>query len=372
MHQKHADIARPSYGVFSRHEFAIIGTPCGVIQDLAQRLAQTLSSELHLGYVDADHSVAENQTPVLWERAYTDKIGFHRLDYKGTWNTHQYRMWFNDQDAVLVNGNHYKASRQIVVIDARKVDSLQRKLDRLSNVGLFLLDEGETSIWPFLCEHIQGWEDIPVLQLGDTEGIANWVSKQVVVPRLNGLVLAGGRSTRMGRDKGQLDFYGKPQREYMADLIAPFCEQVFLSVRMGQEVPSSHPLIEDSFAGLGPFGALLSAFRSDPDAAWLVVACDLPLLDRKTMNQLVSNRDTGKVATAFRSPVNGFPEPLIAIWEPKSYLHALAFLSQGYACPRKVLINADIHLLEAENAGALTNVNTPDDLAAVNEQLKGQ
>ena len=371
MHKKHADIARPEYGVFSRREFAIIGAPCGLIQDLAEKIAKAIGSDFRLGYVDADHSTGEgSSTHPCHDRVYTDKIGFHRLDFGGNWNTHQYRMWFNDQDLVLVNGNHFKASRQIVVVDPAKRDSLERKLSRLTDVGLFLLGKGETEIWPYLKSHVKGWEEIPVLSVEDTTGIAQWIQSCQQPPRLNGLVLAGGRSTRMGRDKGSLEFYGKPQREYMADMLQPYCKEVYLSVRPDQEVPSTHPLIADTFFGLGPFGALLSAFRSDPDAAWIVVACDLPLLGDSAIRQLVESRDARKVATAFRSPVNDFPEPLIAIWEPKAYLHALAFLSQGYSCPRKVLINSEIRLVEPNEPLALTNVNTPDELDEVTALMK--
>ena len=76
------------------------------------------------------------------------------------------------------------------------------------------------------------------------------------------------------------------------------------------------------------------------------------------------------MATAFRSPVNAFPEPLIAIWEPRSYPVLLQFLAQGYSCPRKVLINSPVELLEAPNPLALKNVNTPEELAEVRERLK--
>jgi molybdenum cofactor guanylyltransferase len=66
---------------------------------------------------------------------------------------------------------------------------------------------------------------------------------------------------------------------------------------------------------------------------------------------------------AFLNPTSEFPEPLISIWEPKSYQTALSFLGQGISCPRKVLINSDTHLITVSNPTALMNVNTPDELA---------
>ncbi|HNM25011.1 MAG TPA: NTP transferase domain-containing protein, partial [Saprospiraceae bacterium] len=132
--------------------------------------------------------------------------------------------------------------------------------------------------------------------------------------------------------------------------------------RAGQQIDSAVQVLTDTFADLGPYGAILSAFRSQPDAAWLVVACDLPLLDAETLRFLADNRAVGATATAFRSPHDDMPEPLIAIWEPKSYAQLLSFLAQGYSCPRKVLLNTDTRLLDAPRAAALTNVNTPEEL----------
>lgn len=161
----------------------------------------------------------------------------------------------------------------------------------------------------------------------------------------------------MGKDKGELDYHGKPQREFMADLLSQFCEETYVSVRGNQGVESEYELLEDTFVGLGPFGAIASAMRKNPNTAWLVVACDLPLLDEKTLQFLVENRNASKVATAIYNPETDFPEPLITIWEPRSYQVMLNFLTQGYSCPRKVLINSEIELLKVEDVKVLLNVN---------------
>jgi molybdopterin-guanine dinucleotide biosynthesis protein A len=120
---------------------------------------------------------------------------------------------------------------------------------------------------------------------------------------------------------------------------------------------------------LGPYGAILSAFREKPDSAWLVIACDLPLVDADVLQQLVANRNTASIATAYKSEVNEFPEPLITIWEPKSYPALLQFLAQGYSCPRKVLINSDVTLLQSPQTDALANVNTPKELERIKRIL---
>jgi molybdenum cofactor guanylyltransferase len=369
-HKKHSSLSRPALGQFHRHEWAFIGAPCGNIKKLAFALSEHLQDRCKIGYVDADHSGEQDPEPGLpagVQQVYTDKIGPHRLDFLGEWNQHHHRQWFNLQDLVLVNGNHFTAQRQIVFIDPRKEASLQKKLDRLTNVAALILAESQFDVYPFLQAHL-GEKQIPVFQENDVAGIASWLDAELKAQQapLFGLVLAGGKSLRMGQDKGAISYHGKPQREYLAELLASVCEKTFLSCRTEQaeEWQSNFPLIPDAFLGLGPFGAILSAFQQYPDAAWVVLACDLPHFGPKHLNQLVNGRNSSKVATSFRSPFDQFPEPLAAIWEPRAYPVLLQFLAQGYSCPRKPLINSDIALLEPEDPQSLDNVNLPEELEA--------
>lgn len=373
-HQKHAKLERPRLGQFGRNEFAIIGTPCGKIQQLARNLIRQCSDRFRMGYVDADHRKADD--PAMDPKSmltygahleYHDKIVHHRFDSQDNLNLHQHRIRFNSCDGILVNGNHFKADRQIVVIDPKKKESLSRKLDRLSNVVLILLDEGVEDIYDFLKTHLDYLADIPVMSLANVDRISGWLKGQLEerIPQVRGLVLAGGKSQRMGRDKGAIQYHGQPQREFMANEMASLGLDVHMSVRQDQvdAFQSGYTKLTDSFLGLGPFGAILSAFRKAPNAAWMVTACDLPMLDAGTLDYLYVNRDPSKLATAFNSPVNDFPEPLIAIWEPRAYPVLLEFLAQGYSCPRKVLINSDVHLIDAPDPNALQNINTPEEYA---------
>lgn len=192
-------------------------------------------------------------------------------------------------------------------------------------------------------------------------------------PLLNGLVLAGGKGKRLGRDKGVILWHGKEQRYFIADILQQVCEEVFISCRNEQqaEIAERYQPLTDTFLDLGPYGGILSALRARRDHAWLVVACDLPLLDLETIQFLIEHRNQQLIATTFKSPHDGLPEPLITIWEPESYAVLLSFLAQDYACPRKVLIKSDITLLEPPNPNALMNVNTPEDARRAEKVLRG-
>lgn len=189
---------------------------------------------------------------------------------------------------------------------------------------------------------------------------------------LNGLVLAGGKSVRMGTDKGALVWHGKEQRSYMADLLRPLCRTVFISCRPDQqgEIDPAYSILPDRVQGLGPAAGILTAFGYDPHSAWLVVACDLPLLDAATLQFLIQHRDPASIATTFRSPHDGLPEPLVTIWEPASHPVLVQFAAQGITCPRKVLLNSRVNLTEPLYPEALLNANTPADAEKVHRLLQ--
>jgi len=379
-HQKHTALTKPQKGSFHRLEWAFLGAPCGKIQTLCQQLVTLLQDECKVAYVDADHQEGDSNKDMFLSAGAnmvcTDKIGYFRQDLHVNPDTLSFRNWFDENDLVLVNGNHFKANRQMVIVDAAKEESLKRKLDRLTQVDAIILAEGQEQVFPFLQEHLHD-PAIPVLHWKEIGRIAEIIRNHYRqhIPALHGLVLAGGKSQRMGRDKGLIEYHGKPQRTYLAELIAPFCQHTFISCRPDQveeiQQEGFEPL-PDTFTGLGPFGAIASAFRNNPNAAWLVVASDLPLLESSGIQQLVSHRNPSKIATAFNSPVNAFPEPLVAIWEPRSYPALLQFLALGYACPRKVLINTDIARIDIHEPRQLSNVNNPNEYQQILEYLNSK
>lgn len=191
-------------------------------------------------------------------------------------------------------------------------------------------------------------------------------------PPLYGLILAGGASRRMQTDKAALAFDGKQQLQRAFELASHVCEQTFVSVRPDQlndPLRSNFPTIADRQAGLGPIAGIAAAQEAYPDVAWLVLACDLPLLTTTTLDYLVRHRAASRPATAFMSTHDGLPEPLCAIWEPSSRESVMAWIAAGKQCPRKLLINSQTHLLKQPDPKALDNVNTPEEMQAASAAL---
>ena len=187
-------------------------------------------------------------------------------------------------------------------------------------------------------------------------------------PPVYGLVLAGGRSTRMGRDKAALSYRGVSQLERAMMLLTPLVTHVYVSVRAEQRTDplrGRFPQIVDAREDIGPIAGLLAAQARHPDVAWLVLACDLPLLDAATLARLLRERAPARIATAYRSSHDGLPEPLCAIYEPRSREPLAAYVDSGRDCPRKFLLGADTELIDQPDPRALDNINTPEEYGTV-------
>jgi molybdopterin-guanine dinucleotide biosynthesis protein A len=181
-------------------------------------------------------------------------------------------------------------------------------------------------------------------------------------PPIYALVLAGGHSKRMQRDKAVLEYHGRSQLEWAVSFVRPHVQRVFVSVRPDQTndpIRARFDQIVDTEQNLGPIAGVMAAQAKNPDVAWLVLACDLPFLDEGTLTTLIAARQPQRLATAFRSSHDVLPEPLCAIYEPGSREAILAHVASGKTCPRKFLINSDVQLLDEPNPHALDNVNTP-------------
>jgi molybdopterin-guanine dinucleotide biosynthesis protein A len=183
-----------------------------------------------------------------------------------------------------------------------------------------------------------------------------------------GLILAGGHSTRMHRDKAALKYQGKTQLDRTFELASRHVAKVFISVRANQtqDVTRAHwPMIVDCVPGEGPIVGIRSAFAAHPNVAWLVLACDLPFLSDAAIERLLRERlytdVAGHAAIAYKSAHDGLPEPLCAIWEPASAQPLSDYQAGGGQCPRKFLIRHGARLLEPQDARALDNVNTPEE-----------
>ncbi|WP_106147674.1 NTP transferase domain-containing protein [Flagellimonas meridianipacifica] len=192
-------------------------------------------------------------------------------------------------------------------------------------------------------------------------------------PKLYGLVLGGGRSTRMGSDKRLLNYHGSEQQACMYNLLEQVCEASYLSIRQDQ-VSSNEGrfnVIIDKNRYQGPFNGIMSAHAAYPKVAWLVLACDLPFMDKESLKTLIAKRNLLKGATAMATKKTDIPEPLVTIWEPKGLEKAKEFLEVSKnSGPTEFLRNSEIDKVYPSTDDVLFNANSREDFDQAKTRLK--
>lgn len=336
---------------------------------LISKLTNILSKKFPIGYIkhDAHKFVMDHEnkdTSIIYNSGankvfINDKNHFAFIN-SGNYNPTVIRKVFNDCDFVFVEGYKYLDNPKIIIIDENKQIIKEYNEGKISNVLCFVGEYDYIEI------------DKPYFNRNDLEGISNFIlnyfenlSKKI---NIYGLVLAGGKSTRMGKDKAQLEYHGKNQVEYTCDLLSKYCDRVFVSTR-DKVYSSKYESIFDTFLNLGPVGGILSAQTLLPNTAFLVVACDMPYINERTIEKIVSERDYFKFSTCYINYENNLPEPLCAIYEPKSKTSLMDFIAEGYSCPRKFLINYNVKKILPDNPLEMSNINHIEEYQKIKENI---
>ena len=367
-HVKHAALNRRNSGQMAPFELAVLGTKCSIIRELVKEVCLSVNNRFKIAYADASHN-KETLEPIF------DDYTFHNsgdLSNNRSYHMNPYtdKIMFAGYDLVFINGNHYPGLTQILILDEEKEASVLKRIEQLDNIAFLINLNHKSTIFDCLRQKHPNISDLKRYSIHDIAQISAHIVTLIEANTapLSGLVLAGGASVRMGTDKGLLDYFGKSQRVYSLEMLEKLNLNAFLSVRKEQKLKHAK-IIEDTFIGLGPFGAICSAFQHNPNSAWLTLATDLPYVDEKMVRQLMDHRDPSKVATAIKGKNKQFPEPLITIWEPRAYPIMLQFLTLGISCPRKVLINSDVKVVEVDD-DLIINVNTPEEFSAVKKDIQ--
>lgn len=184
---------------------------------------------------------------------------------------------------------------------------------------------------------------------------------------LGAVVLCGGRSTRMGRDKASLPFHGDTLLGRAVRLVARFAADVVVVARPGQDLPPLPPglrVVRDEVPDQGPLGGLAPGLRASRAAACFVTSCDAPFL-RPAVARLLSER-LGPADVAF-AEAEGFVQPLCSVYRTSVAARIDALVAAGRLrpvfladeVPTVRVPEADLRAADPDLA-SLANCNTPE------------
>jgi len=195
-----------------------------------------------------------------------------------------------------------------------------------------------------------------------------------VKKKLTGLILAGGKSTRLGRDKARLPVFGKSLLERTVHLAGKCCAQVYVSGRDPSKDGIDAPWLPDDWPGIGPMGGILTGLNH-LGGPLLVLACDLPLIQVQTLWKLIKARDQRPdfaVMTAYQQVETGYIETLVAVYEDQSARFLEEARKKGVYKLSQAIPESARHPVPytKEQASEFLNINHPADLDLL-KRVKG-
>ncbi|PIQ95795.1 MAG: molybdopterin-guanine dinucleotide biosynthesis protein B [Nitrospinae bacterium CG11_big_fil_rev_8_21_14_0_20_56_8] len=211
---------------------------------------------------------------------------------------------------------------------------------------------------------------VPLFHRDEVDGIYRFVREHFKsrARPLYGAVFVGGQSTRMGRPKFSLVYNGQAEAERMLEIMRPFCEKMYFSSRANLDMSALSPIpgverIDDEHIGLGPVGGLATLMGRFPDRAWLIAACDMPLLDEQSFQTIVRERDPLRYGTCYVQKANLGYEPMCAVYEPKFVLPLYEAMAKRELSLSRIISQLpfkEVKITE-ERRARFTNTNTPEE-----------
>ena len=185
---------------------------------------------------------------------------------------------------------------------------------------------------------------------------------------LIGVVLMGGKSSRMGRDKSLLELNNQSLYKIAGQKLAIYCNPVFLSVNEQQKSENSYdyPSITDRYNEEGPIAAILNCLLV-MDKPILFLACDMPFIDSDDIKTLIEKRHKNHICTTFFNPTEHIYEPLFSIWEMTSLPLLETYFENGNRSLQKFLHQQNIPKTNMPNPENFKNINHLEEWKSMSE-----
>lgn len=130
--------------------------------------------------------------------------------------------------------------------------------------------------------------------------------------KITGILLAGGMSSRMGREKGSLVIGGHMMYQYPLKALEALCDEILISSSKPLPGKLPYPLIKDKINGIGPMAGIYSCLEHSSNDLNLVLSYDMPMVNKGLLSFLVEQ--SGECEMLVPAMQAGRPEPLCALY----------------------------------------------------------
>ncbi len=232
--------------------------------------------------------------------------------------------------------------------------------------GLFLVLKGNGSkSVKKSCRKVINYADRTILSDGkkyepEPEDIFIYNGKWSLLNRMAAIIMAGGQSSRMGKDKSLLPVNGKPMIQHIYDQVKPFFQEIMISSNEPEKLDFLNcKVIPDQIPGQGPLMGILSALEVSSFDLNFIAACDIPFVDMDFVNRMIACAEEYDAVVPVSEP--GRYEPLFAVYR-KSFIPVIKkALSKGRRKISDILKEGKINYIKIKDSDIINNLNTIED-----------
>ena len=186
---------------------------------------------------------------------------------------------------------------------------------------------------------------------------------------ITGFILTGGKSNRMGIDKGLCYYKNTPFINWIYNELSSLCNEVYLIGSIKSYEKFNIKTINDIYHNQGPIGGIHTALTHSKTTLNIIVSCDIPLIKKDILGLLIINmkkHDVVQLATKKDEM------PLIACYKKELAPFFLQKIKNKELRLRKALkeINVKTIKVSTEQEKLLKNINTPEQLKVINDESK--
>lgn len=190
---------------------------------------------------------------------------------------------------------------------------------------------------------------------------------------VTGIILAGGKSSRMGAEKGVQLLHGEALISYSIKALSGLCDTILISSDSDTYNNFGFQVVADQFPGIGPMGGIYSCLKQSTSEVNLVLSCDLPFVTGELFSYILSNSQGYDVAIPWLG--GRHYEPLCGFYHLSTMRMIEKYILSGnYKLPdmfeniniNKLIIDKELGFY---NENLFSNINCKRDLLDAEEKM---
>jgi molybdopterin-guanine dinucleotide biosynthesis protein A len=185
---------------------------------------------------------------------------------------------------------------------------------------------------------------------------------------VSGIILSGGKSTRMGQEKGLIKLNGKPMIQHVIDHLDPICDQILISANATMYQDFGYPVFKDEINEIGPAGGIVSSLKHSKNEKNIIIACDLPFASTPFIRTLLDMSENYEITLPMSGP---HYQPLCAVYSKEVYAVFMECINKGIYSLQSIVKAFRIQIIRQGDIKGfdlsieLRNINSPDDMPSL-------